>query len=154
MANLTGYRQAFGSELTDHGTTIKEGRVLVRGFDLSGNEYVYLKGVASTVAGSVVTFDEAGVTTLIAGNAIGPVAIAMAATVANEYGWYLIWGSGSAACDTVADDKLCYIDGTAGRVDDLAVAGDLVVGLMTRSTDSGGFCTVHASYPFVTDALG
>jgi ABC-type uncharacterized transport system permease subunit len=48
--------------------------------DKDCNEYIYLKGVASTLAGSWVTYDELGVTTLLAANAKGPVAIAMAAT--------------------------------------------------------------------------
>lgn len=123
--------------------------------DSSGNIYKYLTGVASTVAGSVVTFDEAGLTTLIAANAVGPVAVAMAATVASTYGWYAVSHLGvSAACDTVAADVACYIDGTSGRVDDAVVTGDLIVGAMTRTTDSGGFCTVQISRPFVTNILG
>jgi hypothetical protein len=52
-------------------------------------KYVYLKGVASTVLGSWVTFDEAGVTANLATDSLPrPVAIATGATVANTYGWY------------------------------------------------------------------
>ena len=56
-------------------------------------EFIYLAGVASTVTGSWVTFDQDGNTTaLLAANAIGPVAVAMGANVASSYGWYQIYG--------------------------------------------------------------
>ena len=48
-------------------------------------EFVYLKGVASTALGSWVTYNAGdNSTTLLAANAIGPVAIAMSASVASE----------------------------------------------------------------------
>jgi hypothetical protein len=68
------------------------------------NSYVYLPGVASTVAGSWVTISAptghaAAATALLTGTARGPVAIATAATVANTWGWYLVkgWYSGAHA---------------------------------------------------------
>lgn len=55
--------------------------------------FVYLKGVASTALGSWVTFNyDDGTTDLLAANAIGPVAVAMSANVASQYGWYQISG--------------------------------------------------------------
>lgn len=52
-------------------------------------KYVYLSGVVSTILGSWVTFDEAGVTANLATDSLPrPVAIASAAIVANKYGWY------------------------------------------------------------------
>lgn len=127
----------------------------MRGAD-GHSEYIYLQGVASTIAGSVVTYDEAGVTTLIAANAIGPVAIATAATNStSEYGWYLICGTQSASCDSgVADNAKVYIDGTAGRVDDTVVTGDQVVGAVFRGTDSSNLVSLQVTYPYVTDSLG
>lgn len=125
-----------------------------RSYDDLGNEYIYLQGVASTVAGSVVTFNRnTGATTLVVTNAIGPVAVAKAATVANTFGWYQIYGVGTAACDTIASGTACYIDGTAGRIDDAVVAGDLIAGMFSRSTDSSNLCTVELFYPFCTDTL-
>lgn len=58
-------------------------------------EFVYLKGVASTTVGSVVTYNSTTGTTTLA--AIGasksfPVAIAMSANVASQWGWYQIGG--------------------------------------------------------------
>lgn len=52
-------------------------------------KYVYLKGVASTILGSWVTYTQAGITANFAtDSAVGPVAIATGAVVANKYGWY------------------------------------------------------------------
>lgn len=145
-----------GSNLLTAVDTAAQHPVLTKFVTESGDEYaeyVYLRGVASTVAGSVVTYDENGVTTLIAANAIGPVAVAMAATVADRWGWYQVRGAGTAACGTVADNTQAYI-GTAGRIDDAVVTGDLIANMVIRSTDSSNLCTVQMNYPFVTDALG
>jgi hypothetical protein len=100
-----------------------------------------------------VTYDELGITTLIVANAIGPVAIAKAITVASTWGWYQVRGSCTAACDTIADNTACYIDGTAGRLDDAVVAGDLIANCFSRSADSSNLCTVQIYYPFVTDTI-
>lgn len=125
-----------------------------RALDGNGNEYIYLKGVANTAARSVVTFDENFATTLIAANAVGPVAVAMAATVASTYGWYQIYGNGSASSDTTAADKQLFIDGTAGRVDDAVVTGDLIVGMVSTAADATNVLAVWLNYPYVTDTLG
>ena len=50
-------------------------------------EFIYLKGVASTAVGSVVLFaQDDHSTSLLAANDIGPVACAMSANVASQYG--------------------------------------------------------------------
>lgn len=124
--------------------------------DVNGNEYIYLKGVASTAAGSWVSFDEAHLTTLLAANAKGRVAVAMAAIVADKYGYYQIYGKNTIAkvLTGFADDGLVYSTATAGSVDDAVVAGDLVVGAIGRSAISSGVATMELNYPFATDALG
>lgn len=154
MAQFVGSPVVVGD--TDDIHTSEVTKLLTRAKDASRNEYIFLKGVTSTAAGSSVTFDEAGSTTLLAANAVGPVAVAQAAVDANtKYGWYMIWGSCSAACDAgVVDNAALYIDGTSGRVDDTVVAGDKISGMVARSTDSGNFCTVQLNYPYVTDSLG
>lgn len=121
--------------------------------DQNGNEYIYLTGVASTIAGSVVTYDEAGVTTLIVANATGMVAVAQAATIASTYGWYLISGSCLVAtADDVADNGNMYITATAGKVDDAIVAGDRIKGAFFRAAGTGA-TTVLAQFsrPLVDD---
>lgn len=128
--------------------------------DNAGNEFIYLKGVASTVQGSWVSFDEAHVTTLLAANAKGRVAVAQAAVDATtKYGWYQIYGKASGkVLASFADNGLIYATATAGSVDDAVVAGDLVVGAIGRSAIDGGAATgqayVELNYPFATDALG
>ena len=119
-----------------------------RAFDTEGSEWVYLLGVASTGAGNSVVFDENFATTRIVANEVGPVAIAGAAIVASTYGWYQIWGvNAEADTDTVAADAACFIDDTAGRVDDAGVAGDWISGMWTMTADTSNVATVMLSYP-------
>jgi hypothetical protein len=59
-----------------------------------GGEFIYLRGIGSTVVGSVVNYDNSYTTAL---NTTGlstprPLAVAMSANVANQYGWYQISG--------------------------------------------------------------
>lgn len=115
-------------------------------------EFIYLQGVASTARGSVVLITDDWGTTLITARDKGAVAVALGANVASNYGWYQILGKGVAACDTVADGAACYIDGTDGRIDDAAVAGDCVLGMRTSSADDTSTCLVTMSaYPTVGD---
>ena len=121
--------------------------------DLGIGEFIYAKGVASTVVGSVVTIDEANVTALAAANAKGRIGVAMSANVASQFGWYQISGKGHAKVLTgFADDAICYLTGTAGSVDDTDAAGDLVKGMLGRSAISGGKAYVELNRPFVDDA--
>lgn len=118
--------------------------------DNDGNEYIYLQGVASTVATDWVTFDEAHLTTRAVANGIGRVAIAMAAVVADSYGWYQIYGSATGnALAGFADNGAVYLTATAGSVDDADVAGDAVIGAWGRSAVSGGDATFELNYPAV-----
>lgn len=58
-------------------------------------EFIYLTGVASTIVGSVVTYNTVtGATALAAvgANLPRPIAVAMSANVASQYGWYQISG--------------------------------------------------------------
>lgn len=118
------------------------------------NEYIFLKGVANTVAGMWVTFDEVGVTALLAADAFGPVAVALAAVNATTLGgWYQIYGLADArALVSCADGNPVYATATAGVVDDTAVAGDLVHNALCRETEPGsGTANLNFQlwYPFV-----
>lgn len=146
-------QRTVGRALTEVDTTALN-RVGETVTDENGNKYIYLKGVASTVAGSWVTFDELGVTTLLAANAIGPVAIAKAATVASTWGWYLIYGTGLANVSaSFADNGNLYATATAGEADDAVVAGDRIKHAIGRSAISGGQATVQVWYPEMDDGL-
>jgi len=121
-------------------------------------EFIYLKGVASTAVGSWVTYNPDDFSsTLLAANAIGPVAIAMSACVANEYGWYLVQGKavGKVAAGFV-DNANVYATATAGTADDAIVAGDRVKGAVGASaigTPSAGLAEMEIARPFMDDAV-
>jgi hypothetical protein len=154
MTQLTGHPQILHSDTTTIDTEQKAVPGL-RTVDKQGNEYIYLKGVGGTTAGSWVTYDENYATTLLAADAVGPVAIAKAAIVASDYGWYQVYGVNTdAKTDTISADKALYIDGTAGRVDDLGIAGDLVIGAYSMTADASNVATVFIIYPHVSNDLG
>lgn len=119
-------------------------------------EFIYLKGVASTAVGSWVTYNlDDGSTALLAANAIGPVAVAMAAVVANKYGWYQISGKAvGKALASYADNGLVFATATAGSVDDAVVDGDMVhlaKGASAIDTPSAGFAEFEISRPYTDD---
>lgn len=123
-------------------------------YEENGKVYIYLKGAASVVAKDVVTYDENYAVTRLVANAVGPVAVALAAVVANKYGWFQIYGNASVNSDTVAADKALYIDASTGRVDDAAVTGDLILGMTSTDQDTTNVLPVFLNYPHVTDILG
>ena len=118
-------------------------------------EFVYLLGVASTIATDWCTLNyDDGTTTRLVANAIGPVGIAMSANVANQYGWYQIYGKaigGSGAA--IADNAQIYAHGTAGLVDDAVVDGDMVHNAKCASTIGGASITgeFEIYYPYTDD---
>jgi hypothetical protein len=118
-------------------------------------EFKYLKGVASCVLGSWVSYkDEDGTTALLAANAIGPVAVAMAATTASFYGWFQISGTAVGKCLTqMASNTRVWITGTAGSVDDASVAGDGInLAKSAALTVVGSLVTTfEIQRPYVTD---
>jgi len=132
------------------------GRIKVANDPVYGSgEFIYLKGVASCALGSWVTYNrDDGTTTLLAANAIGPVAIAMAACTASYYGWFQISGKAIGKCLTLyADNAKVWITATAGSVDDTSVAGDLVVNAKGASTTVVGSTTAEFEIdrPWVND---
>jgi hypothetical protein len=119
-------------------------------------EFIYLLGVADTAVGSWVTYnaDNFG-TALLAANAIGPVAVAMSANVASQYGWYQISGKavGLALAD-YADNGLVFATATAGSIDDAVVDGDMVhlaKGASAVGTPSAGLAEFEISRPYTDD---
>lgn len=119
-------------------------------------EFIYLKGAASTVVGSVVLIaPDDWSTTLATANDKGKLAVAMSANVASQYGWYQIYGKGAAkVLASFADNGDCYLTATAGSVDDADVAGDFIRGMKGASaidTPSTGLAEVELGYPEVQD---
>ena len=95
-----------------------------------GGEFIYLKGVASTVVGSLVSYDPVNGTTTLSSTSEAssdrPLAVAMAACVSGYYGWYQIAGAAVIKKGAVAvtPGVPLYLSGvTAGRVTSLASGG-------------------------------
>lgn len=123
--------------------------------DITGNIYVYLKGGTSVAADSVVTFTTTYAAVLIAADQIGRVAIAQATVDATtKFGWFLVKGFYTTAnSDTVAGANGLFIDGTAGRVDDASVAGDMIYGMISTGADATNKCPVYLDHPYVTNTV-
>lgn len=149
-----GHTLAVAGKVGDVDTVMKN-ELGARAVALDGNEYIYLAGVASCVEGDWVTFNtSAYVAVRIVADAIGFVAIAPAAILAANWGWFLVKGFyATANSDTVAGANGLFIDGTTGRVDDQSVAGDMVFGAVSAGADATNKLAVHISYPYVTNTV-
>lgn len=114
-------------------------------------EFIYLKGVASTVIGDVVIYDQrANTTTRTVAGSRGPAAVAMSANVANQFGWYQIAGSAVVKAATVVANASPYVTATAGTIDDAVVATDKIDGARFKTADgtpSAGFAVVQLDRP-------
>lgn len=126
-----------------------------RACDASGNEFIYLKGLDATVIGSVVSFDEVHVTALADANDVGRIGVAMASIVTDTFGWYQIYGF----CEKVlaindgdcAADVQVFLTATDAHVDDVDVAGDAIIGMISRVAETVTEDQIGAelNYPFV-----
>jgi hypothetical protein len=98
-------------------------------------EFIYLAGVASTVVGSLVTFDPLGKTTaLVAATASldQPLAVATAASTLHCYGWYQISGVAAIAKTTIKFNPSVkvYLAGS-GQITSTAATNKLVMNART-----------------------
>jgi hypothetical protein len=123
--------------------------------DYGMGEFIYLKGVASTVATDMVTYNAGGVTARSVANAVGMCAFAMSACVASQFGWYQISGRAVGTGNTSdAANLQVYIHATAGSISDGIVAGDAVEGAVTYSaldTPSSGKIEISINRPYVNN---
>ena len=96
---------------------------------LGSGEFIYLKGIASTVVGSMVDYDQYLGTTALspATGGIGPVAVAMSANVANQFAWYQICGTAAVKCPTsVVGGEVFMLAATPGSVSSADVANETI----------------------------
>jgi len=131
---------------------------IIRAIDptYGAGEFIYLQGVASTVVGSLVTFDPYLNTTTLAPatGGKGPVAVAMSINLLGYYGWYQIGGVAAVKCpnSVVVGADVYMLAATPGSVDDAQVNGEQVLNA-TFSTDTGtpssGLALVHINRPFL-----
>lgn len=115
-------------------------------------EFIYLRGVASTAVGDLVIYDQrSGVaTTRTVAGSRGPVAVAMSANVAGQYGWYQISGAAVVNSNTAVANASVYVTATAGQVDDAVVSTDKVDGARYKTasgTPAAGFAVLQLSRP-------
>lgn len=103
---------------------------------LGVGEFIYLQGLALTAEGELVIYDHnAGTTKRAVAGDRGPCAVAMAANVASQFGWYQLTGLSKIKSGTVAAAGAVYLTATAGTVDDAVVAGDKVDGARFKTAD-------------------
>lgn len=122
-------------------------------------QFIYAKGAASTVVGSValISADDFATSLAVAGDK-GQLGFAMSINVANQYGWYQIGGKGVfKALAGLVDNVALYLTSTPGSLDDAAVAGDLVINAKSASavgTPSTGLAEAEILIPSVSQASG
>jgi hypothetical protein len=95
---------------------------------LGEGEFIYLKGVASTVVGSLVVYNNVAATTTLAPNTANlgqAVAVAMSACTAGMYGWYQIGGVAriKKTAVKVNPNVNIFLSATAGRVMSTVASG-------------------------------
>lgn len=114
-------------------------------------EFIYAKGVGSTAEGDLCLINTyAPSTTRVVAGSRGPVGIAQSANIANQFGWYQIFGAGAIKAGTVAANANVYATATPGTIDDAVVAGDKVDGARLKTADgtpAAGKAVVQLAYP-------
>ena len=108
---------------------------VVRAFDptYGEGEFIMLVGVASTVIGSLVTYNTTTYQTALSPNTANlaqPVAVAMSATPAASFGWYQIGGLAVIKKTAVAVNAgvSVFQSATAGRIMATAASGKAILG--------------------------
>ncbi|MBU91442.1 MAG: hypothetical protein CL475_03385 [Acidobacteria bacterium] len=114
--------------------------------------FIYCTGLASVAVGECVKIEADTYTVKLAvADDAGAIGFAMAATVADEYGWFQIKGCavGLGAASN-ADNAAQYLTATAGTIDDAVVAGDRIHNCLSVSavdTPSTGLIELDINYP-------
>ncbi len=118
-------------EFTSTVQNLDEGTI-VNAYDSAGTygggEFIYLKGAANTVAGMVVVYDPVNHTTTLSPNTANlnqPVAVAMSANVASQWGWYQVQGAAviKKTAVKVSPNVTLYQSATIGRMMSTAASG-------------------------------
>lgn len=120
---------------------------IIRAVDptLGFGEFIYLLGVVGTLTGLMVYYDSNnGITVLTTTSGVvnrgQPVAVAMSANVASQYGWYQIAGAATVLKTAVKVDPAfgigmsVHLSATAGRVMQTSVASRQVIGARFAAT--------------------
>lgn len=158
MAALIGHLQGLVGAPGDVHTSLRN-PLFSRAFDASGNEFIYLSGVAAVAIGSWVNIDvsvDGAVVLLdtdVAGTVLGRIAVATAAVLASQYGWFQVGGAASALALTGSTDtKNAFATSTAGSVDDSGAGAEVLVfgAVSTGAVDETSFLQAFAlNRPFM-----
>lgn len=159
MAYTVAENVLLGQQIAESSTTARHqlGQIVRAKDPIYGvGEFIYLQGLDTTGVGTWVTYNaDDWSTALLAANAIGPVAIAMAAIPTSSYGWYQIEGKAvGKALSGYLDNALVFSTGTAGSVDDTVVDGDMVhlaKGASAVGTPSTGLAEFEIHRPYTDD---
>lgn len=125
-------------------------------------EFIYLKGIGSTVIGSLVTFDTTTLVTELSANTAGigaAYAVAMSANVASQYGWYQVRGLAIIKKTAVAVSPAValYQSATTSRVMSTVASGKQVVGArsanLTTVVTSTSVITANINMPHNTGVI-
>lgn len=140
MATWTVAENELGIQPITVTSTVKNHQLgkIVRAFDSTtsgqgAGEFIYLLGAANTVAGLCYSYNATTFQTVVlpvTANLGTPIAIAMSANVAAQYGWYQIEGNAvvlKSAVQVLGQAKV-YISGTAGRLMPTSTSGRQILG--------------------------
>lgn len=117
-------------------------------------EFIYIKGVALVAAGDLVAYDPStGTAVRTVAATRGPVAVAMAAVVANTWGWFAVYGVvpvNTTAAGTGAANAGLAVTATPGQATVRGAAGQAIDNIIAKSAQDApgaGFTNVLLNYP-------
>jgi hypothetical protein len=124
-------------------------------------QLIYLKGLASTAAGDVVTYDPvSGVTVRVILATRGPLAVSLSANVANQFGWYAVQGNvpvNTTAAGTGAATAQLAFTATPGQLTVATAIASFVQNAICKTaqdTPSSGFTQVELAWPTPVGGTG
>ena len=162
MAYIITDTVAGTQQIADNSTTQKHPlgtSVAAKDPTYGAGEFIYLLGVASTTVGSIVEYDTAFASALstVVVELPRPLAVAMAATVASEWGWYQISGEAviSKSSDTsfAADAIIRASAGFAEAALTAVIIQGAIVAVASTSTAGATTCRVMISRPHGTEKV-
>lgn len=132
----------------------KKYRLGTRKEDVSGNQYVYLKGVASCAAGDFVAFVGSAFTAVRSLDSTitsGALAVAQAAVdAATKYGWFMTRGyyaTANVATHSGGSGLALFLSSSAGRATSTPATEKTIVGGFTTGNSTANVGPVFVSNP-------
>lgn len=117
--------------------------------------FQYAKGNTNVAVGDMCVISPGGTAAIrTVARSHGQLGVAQAAIVASNWGWFQV--EGRAICNVAANfaaDKVCYLTGSAGVIDDSdsVVAGDLIYGARSAGAVDTNQALVDLNFPHAHD---